>query len=141
MAAAPRTRVAKKMGSDASHRSGLLTAGGILTIVAGALQVIFGVAVTGLVIGFTIWGRIAYFPLRWMPGGRFEVLLVPTIGIVAVPVLILGIVAVVGGAYALRRRSLGMSLAGAVCALPTVVLGIPAIISVAVSRKEFKERQ
>jgi hypothetical protein len=119
----------------------LLTAGGILTIVAGALQVIFGVLVVGLVMAFTIWDRLAYFPLPWMPGGRFELLLVPTIGIVAVPVLILGIVAVVGGVYVLKRKSFGMALAGAVCALPVVILGILAISCVALSRKEFEGRQ
>jgi hypothetical protein len=119
----------------------MLTAGGILSIVAGALQMIFGVLVVGLVIAFTIWDRLAYFPLPWMPDGRFELLLVPTIGIVAVPVLILGIVAVIGGVYALKRKSFGMALAGAICALPAVILGILAIAFVALSRKELEGRQ
>jgi hypothetical protein len=126
--------------TDSSGRR-LLTVGGVLSIAGGALQVFFGVVVTGLVIGFTIVGRATYFSLPWMPDGRFELPLMPTVGIVAVPVLILGIVGIAGGVSALRRRNLGLSLAGAICTLPTAILGIPAIIFVVVSRREFEGRQ
>jgi hypothetical protein len=119
----------------------LLTAGGVLSIAGGALQVFFGVVVMGLVIGFTIAGRMTYFPLPWMPAGRFQLLLMPTVGIVAVPVLVLGIVAIIGGVSALRKKNFGLSLAGAICTLPIVILGIPAIILVALSRKLFEGQQ
>jgi len=58
-------------------------------------------------------------------------------GIVALG-LVLGIVAIAGGVAALRRRSFGLSLAGAICSLPSAILGILAIIFVSVSKKEFE---
>ena len=56
-----------------------------------------------------------------------------------IPLIILGIVAIVGGIYAIRRKVWGMALAGAICALFSVfgVLGILSIIFVSLSRKEF----
>jgi hypothetical protein len=56
---------------------------------------------------------------------------------VGVPIFALGIVAIVGGVSAIRRKSFGLSLAGAVCALPSVILGILAIVFVALVKREF----
>ncbi|MGB3479983.1 MAG: hypothetical protein WBB67_12595, partial [bacterium] len=58
--------------------------------------------------------------------------------IVGVPILVLGIIAIVGGISAIRRKSFGLSLAGAICALPSNILGILAIIFVSLSKKEFE---
>jgi hypothetical protein len=57
---------------------------------------------------------------------------------VAVPLLALGIVAIIGGVSAIRRKSFGLSLAGAICALPSNILGILAVIFVSVSKREFE---
>lgn len=131
------------MESSGSQRSGLLTAGGVLSIVAGAIQIIGGMAaIAALVVGGIMWDRIyPYLPVPWMQGGWPGTFIGPLLGILAVPGLALGIVAIIGGVYALRRKSFGMSLAGAICALPTVILGILAIIFVAASRKEFEGQQ
>jgi len=54
----------------------------------------------------------------------------------------LGIIAIVGGISALRRKGFGLSLAGAICALPSpilVILGILAVIFVALGKREFKD--
>ena len=54
--------------------------------------------------------------------------------------LVVGIIAIVGGIFALRRRIWGLALAGAICAtlsLFTFYLGILAIIFTAMARKEF----
>ena len=81
----------------------------------------------------------------------------------------MGVVAIVGGVSALRRKSFGLSLAGAICALPAgffgavpisvvspvsvvspasviyglvpVILGILAIIFVALSKGEFEAQK
>jgi hypothetical protein len=58
-----------------------------------------------------------------------------------VPLFALGIVAIVGGVSALRRGSFGLSLAGAICALPSNILGIVAIIFVSVSKGEFRAKE
>lgn len=98
--------------------------GGILAIIAGVFQVLIGTvfaiifveAVLGL-LGFALWG------LGW-----------------SLLVLLIGIVAIVGGIYALRRRIWGLALAGSICALvgPWFILGILAIIFVILGKREFR---
>jgi len=56
-------------------------------------------------------------------------------------ILIVGIVALMGGIYALRRKIWGLALAGSICAtisLFTWYLGILAIIFMVLSKKEFE---
>ena len=51
----------------------------------------------------------------------------------------LGIVAIAGGVFALRRKIWGVALAGAILAIPCIApLGVLAIIWVYQSRKEFR---
>ncbi len=55
-----------------------------------------------------------------------------------VPTIILGIVAVVGGIFALRRRVWWMAVIGAIFAIPCMpVLGTLAIILIALADQEF----
>jgi len=52
--------------------------------------------------------------------------------------LAFGIVALVGGIQAIRRRAWGLALAGSILALPSaVLLGILSIIFVSMGKKEF----
>ena len=129
------------MESSGSQRSGLLTAGGVLSIIGGAFQVIGGGIATALVIAAFIGSRLRPFQgVPFLPGEWSErVMFVGPIwiGVVALG-LVLGIVAMVGGVSALRRKSFGLSLAGAICALPSGILGLLAIIFVSVSKKEFE---
>ncbi len=102
------------------------TTAGILSIVAGALSVIIGIII--VVVGGTVAGLEA----------------IPRIsnifGVIAIPIIILGIVAIVGGIYALRRKIWGLALAGTICALlPWWILGIPAIIFVIMGKNEFNK--
>jgi len=79
-----------------------------------------------------LWGGpaipadVSYIPSYWpILGGCF---------------LALGIVAIVGGVSALRGRRFGLSIAGAICALPSVFLGIAAVVLVALGKREFSAR-
>jgi hypothetical protein len=46
---------------------------------------------------------------------------------------------IIGGIYAIQRRAWGLALAGSICAiLPSRLLGVPAIIFITLSRKEFE---
>jgi len=98
------------------------TTGGILAIITGVLQVIFGTVfataagIVGAIVG-----------LGWLSA-------------IGAPLIVLGIIAIIGGIYALRRRVWGLALAGSICALvgPWFVLGILAIIFVAIGRGEFE---
>ena len=125
------------MASNGS-KGGLLTAGGILSIVAGAFEVIGGVIIAILTIGIRILPMLGRLPFHL--GDWFEriIPIIPTwLLIVGVPLIVLGILAIIGGVSAVRRKSFGLSLAGAICALPSVILGILAVIFVSVGRREF----
>ena len=107
------------------RRSGLLTAGGVLAIISGVLGIIWGLVV--VVLG--AWGAAAVEE-GWVLG----VMYIP-MGIVGI---ILGILAIVGGRRALALKSWGWALAGGICALFCGgVLGILALIFVAVSKRDF----
>jgi hypothetical protein len=92
------------------------TAAGILSIISGA---------------FMAW-------YHWGPNTRVETI---PLGIV------LGLIAIAGGIFAIRRKVWGLALAGAICAIVpphpwgeliwTPVLGIFAVVLVALSRNEF----
>ena len=151
------------MESSGSRRSGWLTAGGVLSIVGGAFEVVgagMGVAVA---VSVFIWSR--EHPVTGVPsiaGVSSEHVIVglPIWSTIAAFGVALGVVAIVGGVSALRRKSFGLSLAGAICALPlgffgmvpisvvspasgsyalpSVILGILAIIFISMSKKEFE---
>ncbi len=49
-------------------------------------------------------------------------------------------IAIIGGAYAIRRRAWPMALAGAVCALfqsPVTVIGVLATVFIVIAKDEF----
>jgi hypothetical protein len=98
------------------------TAAGILAIIAGALHVILGIILAAI-------GGFTFF--------------LPVTALFGIPFLILGIIAIVGGVYALRREAWGLALAGAICAFipviaPWNILGLLAIIFVSLGKGEFK---
>jgi len=97
-------------------------AAGILSIIGGVINVIWGLV-------FAVIGGMAGAPfgMGWL-------------GAIGVPAIILGIIAIVGGSYALKRRIWGLALAGAICAIvgPAGLLGILAIIFVILGKGEFK---
>jgi hypothetical protein len=135
------------MDSNGNSRSGLLTAGGVLSIIGGALEVIGG----GTMVGLTI-ANIEV--LRLVPPSTYPGI----IGSISagVSIFALGIVAIIGGVSAMRRKIFGLSLAGAICCtLPSsisfgaslvgvvwavgwMILGILAIIFISMSKKEFE---
>ena len=127
------------MESNGNSKRGLLTAGGILSIIGGVLEAIAGGIGVGIgidnIIGGTCW-FIPYIP--WFPGREIVAgVLPPIIIIVGIFILVLGAIGIAGGISALNRKSFGLSLAGAICVLPTVLLGILAVIFVSLSKREF----
>jgi len=133
------------MASNGDGRRGLLTAGGVLSIVAGIYLIVVGMSVAVRLMlasdiapdGMRVWQEfISYSPfppfIVYWPSYRWV--------IIGGCVGILGIVAIVGGISAIRRKSFGLSLGGAICALPSAVLGILAVIFVSLARREFREQ-
>jgi hypothetical protein len=107
------------MESDGASRSGLLTAGGILSIIGGALAVMAGGAGVGL--------TIANIDMvtRWVTPSMYTEIYAGMIrgAILAASFFAVGIVAIVGGVSAVKRKNFGLSLAGAICALSLMTLG------------------
>ena len=97
------------------------TTAGILSIIAGAISVIIGIVVAA--VGVIGW----FFAMPWFSA-------------IAAPIIVVGIIAIVGGIYALRREVWGLALVGSICALigPLFVLGVLAIIFVSLGKSEFK---
>jgi hypothetical protein len=97
------------------------TVGGILALIAGALQVIMGIVIAA--VGSIGW----FFGMVWLSA-------------IGAPLIVFGIIAILGGIYALRRKIWGLALAGSICALvgPWFVLGVLAIIFVSLGKREFK---
>jgi len=126
------------MESNGNSRSALLTAGGVLSILGGALEVIGGGIVLGVVINIFIRGTFWLLQIPWFRWAETVGVFFPGFFIVAgILILVLGAIGIAGGISALNRKSFDLSLAGAICILPTVLLGILAIIFVSVSRREF----
>ena len=108
-----------------------LTAAGILSIIAGATGVVGGIVIAVLDLAT---GRIPLDPLVSRVFVEVAIVIVLT-----VPLIILGIVAIAGGIYALKRKKWGLSLAGSICSLICVFfLGIPAVIFVITRKDEFE---
>jgi hypothetical protein len=140
------------MASNGASRRGLLTAGGILSIVGGISQIICsGVLIMDFVVSYPhYWRLIDVLFLPGLPAAwQYYILWGSSILCVyyaGVPVRwaiiggcigVLGILAVVGGISAIRRKMFGLSLAGAICAIPSWIWGILAVIFVALGKREF----
>ena len=129
------------MAYNGSDRGGLLTAGGVLSIIAGAFEVIGGgiiVALISLRIPLRLWlsSFLLGVPGNWHACSWAVVPILPMI--MGGLLLVLGIIAIVGGVSAVKRKSYGLSLAGAVCALiPLNLLGLLAVIFISLGKREF----
>ena len=105
------------------------TTAGILAIISGVIGCIYSVVVA--IIGGITGGALSVFGLGALGG------IIVAVGVI---LLILGVIAIVGGAAAMKRKSWGLALAGSICALfsPVGILGILAIIFVALGKSEFR---
>jgi len=113
-------------------------AAGILAIVAGALGLAQFVTVAVVEIHYLDWSALAD--------------LLRTSGIITATVAIVittGIVAIVGGSFALKRRRWRLALAGSICAMFCVIfvpillnvpLAIAAIVLVVLGKGQFEQR-
>ena len=103
------------------QRTWKTTAAGVLSIIAGIIGIGAGTIAT-------LMGEFG----DNMSGGL-------VLGPIGVPTIILGVVAIIGGIFALRRRVWWLAVTGAIFAIPCVVpvLGTLAIIFIALAREEF----
>jgi len=129
----------------AEGRGGLLSAGGIMSIIVGVFELLAG----GLILALN-WLSIPFLPpnipsIPSIPGfldsgGILKLASISSsLSITGIVFAILGILAIIGGISAIKRGSFGLSLVGAICALPSGALGILAVIFVSLAKGEFEE--
>ena len=109
------------MASSGMDRGWYLSAGGGCSIWAGISLIFSGVA---LVVSDEFPTGFSYVVSEVFPT------------YMGVPLIVLGIIAIVGGVSAIRRKSFGLSLAGAICGLPSP-FWILAVIFIALGKREF----
>jgi len=114
-------------------------------VVAGILDIISGIpsliGVLYMIIAIVVTGSAAlHIPGMVIPGMPAIPEFVPIIlSIIAGALAFVGILAIVGGIFALQRKNWGLALAGSIAAfLPWSLLGIAAIILTALSKNEFE---
>lgn len=120
------------------------TTAGILTIISGCLGIGMGAIVATLGTAFvTLYPFFESFLGDTNIGGEpFDMLgMGGVIGAIGAGVIVLGVIALIGGIFALKRRTWGFALAGAIVSLALVpvgtVLGILSIVFLAKSKREF----
>ncbi len=118
-------------GLDLKGKTWKPTVAGILSIIAGIGQVIGGIV---FVMGSTFLAQFTGIEFIGGVIGQFGGFLAS----IAALLIISGAIAVAGGIYALRRRFWELALIGSVCALPSFVFGIPAIIFEFMAEGEFR---
>ncbi|MBN2463117.1 MAG: hypothetical protein JXB43_05900 [Dehalococcoidia bacterium] len=119
----------------AKKETWMATTAGILNIVAGSLRVIVTLLVALFFAALAIFSRGDMTCLEQLPIA-ITASVVITLAIFS---LIVSILAIVGGIYALRRKNWGMALAGAIAAFfCSAPLGIAAIVFTALSKNEFE---
>jgi hypothetical protein len=105
---------------------------GILTLIAGVTKLLafLGVLIAAIFIpasSYSSWGDAPH--MMWSANWMIAFM---------VPLLVLGVLAIIGGVYMLQRRMWGMALAGAIAALlPNTLLGIAAVVLIAISKDQF----
>ena len=111
------------------------TIAGILAIVAGALSFI-GIIFAGAGVGILM---LAAMEEAQVAMGIPADLILGIIVMVAILAVIVDILAIVGGIYALRRKIWGLALAGSIAAFfASWPLGIAAIVFTVLSKNEFE---
>ncbi len=112
-----------------------------MPVIAGILAIIH--AVMGFFILFGLVIAISFLPTQTttFPNYTFEYDYAPLVVLlcIAIPCAIISIMSMVGGIFAILRRNWGLALAGSIATLiPTLLLGIPAVILIALSKNEFE---
>ena len=113
--------------------------GGTLVIIAGILALAMGVFY--IVVEPSDLDAMGYSPVSEADMSLSEVAdILGTCGIIEI---VIGMIAVVGGAFAIMRRSFGLAIAGAIVGMIGVgfliggLLGLIGLILIAISRSEF----
>ena len=112
------------------------TAAGILSVIAGAIGLV--VSIYFLVFGNILGAAVIreFLPASWWQVWGWPLVVV---GLLAIPFIIIDIISIIGGVYAIQRKKWPLAMTGAICAIfASRPLGILAVIFTVLSRKEFE---
>src|SRR4030042_4248835 len=117
--------------------------GGIFSIISGGFGVLWLLMAVFLIVilAAVTWETDYYYDGSESPEAFFAVMIVIYI-IIGLFFTLVGVLAIVGGVLALKRKHWGWALAGSIAG--TIVFfpcGVPAIIFVAMGKGEFKDKQ
>lgn len=118
------------------NKTWMPTAAGVLCIISAAVRLIL---VLVLIIAMVVTGEFLIFTGLgfWFPLNVMAVL-----WIITVPLAVTGVLALVGGIFALQRKRWGLALAGSIAAfLPFGILGVIATIFTSLSRGDFEDQK
>jgi len=115
------------------------TVGGILSIVAGALGLISGLAMLLFSLLFsTMLNDPLFSTSSNPPPQQFLDIFSLVYGVIGVFYIGLGVLSIVGGIFSIQRKHWGWALAGAIGGtLSFMPVGVAAVILVALGRSEF----
>ncbi len=129
----PMTEICTKCGARVAAKAATVVSTW-MPVTAGILDLVIGIP--SLIIGI-IWAVV----------GGFITFFIAGLGaLLGAPMIILSMVAIAGGIFALRKRGWGFALAGAICGFivglplvaPAILLGIPAIVFTALAKGKFE---
>jgi hypothetical protein len=109
----------------------------IMSIIAGVFGVLGGIGSIGVIFFMRF---MLTSPEFGSPADSDEILNIMAIvyGIMGAVLLLLGIIGITGGIFALKKRMWGMALAGAICGIITFLpLGIVSTVFISQAHKEF----
>ena len=117
---------------------------GLLNIVSGALGVVVGLCMSLRGLVFTAANAAQGIAPRVPHAGAYPQmphLFFPGIGIAfGIALLVIGVLAILGGVYALKLKAWRLALAGSIAAVITgPVIGLLALIFVVLGREDFRK--
>jgi len=133
----PMTEICPKCGIRVAGKTAAATGGSWMCLTAGILDLVAGVA--GLIVGI-IYALIA---------GLLTFFIAGLGAVIGAPLIILSMVAIVGGLFVIRKRAWGLALAAAISGFvvgvlgfpwtaPAIPLGIAAIMFTSLGKGQFK---
>jgi len=109
------------------------TIAGILDIISGSLGIILGLLVVVGIVVFSAIGAGRGVPEEFVQYGPAFLIAI------TIPLVLLNIVSIIGGVYALKRKKWPMALAGSITTFfVNWFFGAAAIVFTVLSRNEFK---
>jgi hypothetical protein len=146
----PETAICMRCGTKVGEKgrtrgsTAALTTGGILSIISGLLGALFGALYirTGVML---LGGEEIDVGDELVLTSDDSWMYLVMGGVMVV----CGVLAIVGGSYALKKKRFGLALAGAICSIFAtatlcglgIVLGITAVVLVAISKSKFKKQE